>query len=96
MGFGGSAAAMINSIKSNRSLVKGRDHLFDRPVTRRSAPGGRAPGRAATPPAIRRKFQQQLAREKREVYRKWWLTLAITLGLAALLWACSDHLLHLF
>lgn len=86
MGFGGSASAMINSIKDNRSLVRGRNHLFDRPVSRSYGNGEALPERPPVSASVRDKFREKLAQEKRNEYKKWAWTISLTILLCFILW----------
>ncbi|MEM6770361.1 MAG: hypothetical protein AAF597_07255 [Bacteroidota bacterium] len=62
MGFGG-VGAMMQSVKNNRALRRGRNHLFDRDVDLKTR---RYIGSTPKPTAqVREKFRQQLAEEKR-------------------------------
>ena len=75
----GSAASMMKSVKANRALRRGRNHLFDRDTKGSWGRGQPLENKDPVPIQVRERFRVQLRAERRADRRK--LTLSVFLGL---------------
>jgi len=80
MSFGGSAAGMNHSIQANRALRRGRNSLFERPVTRSHGHRKNSVEADPVPKHVREKFTQKLAREQQVEAFKFLLSVLLAIG----------------
>jgi len=81
MGGGGSMDAMNSSLKKNKALRRGRNHLFERPVDYSWGEGKQQPiteAENSVSPRTRERYRGQLLAERRADRRK--LAWSIILG----------------
>jgi len=95
MGFGGASHAMQKSIQDNRALVRGRNSLFERPVTRSRNYGDDIVKAEPVPPGTRARFIQKLAQEKRTDRLKYLASVLLTIALIIGIYYFGDDLYRL-
>lgn len=86
---------MNHSIQANKALRKGRNSLFERPVTRSNGNKKELPIRVPVPAQVRERFRAQLKREQRADLRNWSLSIALAILLCYLAWAYGNDLIGL-
>lgn len=75
---------MMQSVKKNLALRRGRDHFFDRNIDLKTR---KYIGEVSKPsPQVREKFRQQLAEEQSQDRIVWMVSILLTLVMSGLLY----------
>jgi hypothetical protein len=86
---------MNHSIQANRALRRGRNSLFERPVTRSHGNRKQLPESVPAPVQVRERFREQLIRERRTEIRTWLWSIALAVVVGYLAWAYGNDLIGL-
>ncbi|WP_157472110.1 hypothetical protein [Neolewinella persica] len=86
---------MNHSIQANKALRRGRNSLFERPVTRSYGNRKNLPKREPVPIQVRERFREQLKWERRAELRKWSLSFVLAVLFCYLAWTYGNDVIGL-